>query len=89
MSGGGWRVRQRKKMYVKGMKTYYLFVKFIRHMSEVAQSCPSLCDLMYYTVHEILLGRVLKRVAVPFSRVSSQPRDQTQVSLIAGRFFTS
>ena len=38
---------------------------------------------------EILLGRVLKRVAVPFSRVSSQPRDQTQVSLIAGRFFTS
>ena len=89
MSGGGWRVRQRKKMYVKGMKTYYLFVKFIRHMSEVAQSRPSLCNLMDYTVHEILLGRVLKRVAVPFSRGSSQPRDQTQVSLIAGRFFTS
>ena len=68
MSGGGWRVRQRKKMYGKGMKTYYLLVNFIRHVSEVAQSCPTLCDLMDYTIHEILLGRVLKRVAVPFSR---------------------
>ena len=76
-------------MYGKGMKTYYLFVNFIRHVSEVAQSCPTLCDLMDYTIHEILLGRVLKRVAVPFSRGSSQPRDQTQVSLTAGRFFTS
>ena len=28
-------------------------------------------------------------VAFPFSRGSSQPRDQTQVSWIAGRFFTS
>ena len=44
---------------------------------------------MDYTVHEILQARILKWVAVPFSRGSSQPRDQTQDSRIAGRFFTS
>ena len=34
-------------------------------------------------------ARILEWVAFPFSRGSSQPRDQTQVSLIAGRFFTN
>ena len=37
----------------------------------------------------ILQVRILEWVAVPFSRGSSQPRDQTQVSCIAGRFFTN
>ena len=37
----------------------------------------------------ILQARILKWVAFPFSRGSSQPRDRTQVSHIAGRFFTS
>ena len=41
------------------------------------------------TVHEILQARILEWVTFPFSRGSSQPRDQTQVSLITGRFFTS
>ena len=41
-----------------------------------------------YTVHGILQARILEWVAIPFSRGSSQPRDQTQVSLIAGRFPT-
>ena len=40
-------------------------------------------------VHGILQARILEWVAFPFSRESSQPRDQTQVSRIAGRFFTS
>ena len=44
---------------------------------KVAQSCPTLCD---YTVRGILQTRILEWVAVPFSRGSSQPRDQTQVS---------
>ena len=44
---------------------------------------------MDYTVHEILEARILEWVAIPVSRGSSQPRDQTQVSCIAGRFFTS
>ena len=44
---------------------------------------------MDYTVHGILQARILEWVAFPFSRVSSQPRDQTQVSRIAGGFFTN
>ena len=40
-------------------------------------------------VHGILQARILEWVAFPFARGSSQPRDQTQVSRIAGRFFTS
>ena len=42
-----------------------------------------------YTVHRILQVRILEWVAFHFSRGSSQPRDQTQVSCIVGRFFTS
>ena len=56
---------------------------------KVTQWCPTLCDPMDYTVHGILQARILEWVAFPFSRGSSQPRDQTQVSHIAGRFFTS
>ena len=44
---------------------------------------------MDYTVHGILQARILDWVAFPFFRGSPQPRDQTQVSHIAGRFFTS
>ena len=56
---------------------------------KVAQSCLTLCDSMDYTAHGILQARILEWVAVPFSRGSSQSRDQTQVSRIAGGFFTS
>ena len=55
---------------------------------KVAQSCPTLWDPMDYTVHGILQARILEWVAVPFFRGPSQPRDQTQVSRIAGGFFT-
>ena len=51
---------------------------------KVTQSCPTLCDPMDYTVHEILQARILECVAVPFSRGSSQHRDRTQVSHISG-----
>ena len=40
---------------------------------------------MDYTVHGILQAKILEWVAFPFSRESSHPRDQTQVSRIAGR----
>ena len=56
---------------------------------KVMQLCPTLCDPMDYTVHGILQARILEWAAVPFSRGSSQPRDRTQVSHIAGRFFTN
>ena len=54
---------------------------------KVAQSCLTLCDLMDYT--GILQARILEWVAFPFSRGSSQPRDRTQVSHVASRFFSS
>ena len=44
---------------------------------------------MDYTVYGILQARILEWVAFPFSRESSQPRDWTQVSHMAGEFFTS
>ena len=37
----------------------------------------------------ILQARILEWVGIPFSRGSSQPRDRTQVSHIAGGFFTN
>ena len=46
------------------------------------------CSLPGSSVLGILQARILEWVAMPSSRGSSQPRDQTQVSHIAGRFFT-
>ena len=40
------------------------------------------------SVHGILQTRILEWVAIPVSRGSSRPRDQTQVFHLAGRFFT-
>ena len=56
---------------------------------KVGQSCPTPCNPMDYTVHGILQTRILEWVAIPFSRGSSQPRDWTQISCVAGGFFTS
>ena len=57
--------------------------------SESHSVVSALCDPMDYTVHANLQARMLEWVAVPFSRRSSQPRDRTQVSCIAGGFLTS
>ena len=59
----------------------------------VTQLCPTLCDPMDCSppdssVHGILQARILEQVAIPFSRGSFQPKNQTQVFWIAGRFFT-
>ena len=56
---------------------------------KVTQLCPTLCDPVDYTVHGIIQVRILEWVTFLFSRGSSQLRDQTQVTRIAGRFFTS
>ena len=50
------------------------------------RSCSVVSD--YYSVHGIFKARVLEWVAISFSRGSSQPRDRTRVSRIAGRRFT-
>ena len=72
------------------MLVYCMKVKVL-----VAQSCPTLCNSMVYcsppgsSVHEILQARILEWAAISFSRGSSQPRDQTWVSCIAGGFVTN
>ena len=60
----------------------------------ITQLCPTLCDPVDCSppdssVHGILQTRLLEWVTIPFSRGSSQPRDQTQVFCIAGRFLLS
>ena len=66
--------------------------------SKSLQSCPTLCYPMDCSppgpsVHGILQARTLEWAAMPFSRGSSQPRNQTRVSLmppvLAGGFFTT
>ena len=51
---------------------------------KVAQSCLTLCNPMDCPWNSP--GRILERVAFPFSRGSSQPRDRIQVSRSAGGF---
>ena len=58
----------------------------------VTQSCLTLCDPVDCSppgssVRGILQARILGWLAIPFSMGSSQPRNQTQVSHIAGGFF--
>ena len=48
---------------------------------------PTDCGLPGSSVHGISQARILEWVAIPFSRGSSRPRDQTWVSYIASRFF--
>ena len=59
----------------------------------LSQPCPTRhnpmdCSPPGSSIHGILQARILEWVAMSSSRRSSQPRDQTQVSCIAGRFFT-
>ena len=56
---------------------------------KVTQSCLTVCDPMDYTVHGVLQARILEWVVISFSGRSSQPRDGTRISHIAGGFFTS
>ena len=73
---------------IKNRHPYYK-----RKESEVAQSCPTLCDPMDcsppgFSIHGIFQAWVLEWVAISFSRGSSRPRDWNWVSRIAGRCFT-
>ena len=73
-----------------------LVITFLPSSSEskVAQSCLTLCDPMDCSlpgssIHEILQARILECIAISLSRGSSQPRNRTGVSWIAGGFFTN
>ena len=64
------------------------------HARSVTQSCPILwdpknCSPPGSSVHGILQAKMLEWVAMPSSRGSSQPRNWTCVSCIAGEFFTT
>ena len=61
--------------YIKNICKHEVKVK-------VAQWCLTLCDPMDAIVYGILQARILESVAFPYSRGSSQSRDQTQVSLL-------
>ena len=81
------RKKKRKKERRKERK------KERKKENEVAQTCPTLCNPVDYSlpsssVHEILQARVLEWVAISFSRGSSLPRNWTWVSHIVGRHFT-
>ena len=81
------------------VRTYFL--KGNSHLmyacTKSLQSCLTLCDSMDYSppgssVRGILQATTLEWVAIPFSRGSSQTRNQTHISClscIAGRFFTT
>ena len=66
---------------------------YVRVCAESLRLCPSLCDPVEYSppgssVPGISQTRILKWVVITFPRGSSQPRDQTWVSHVAGRVFT-
>ena len=66
----------------------YLKKKCAQLLSRVWLCDPMDCSPPDSSVYGILQARILEWVAISFSRGSSQPRDQTQVSSVAGRFFT-
>ena len=74
--------------------TYSALFYFAKVKMLVTQSCLTPCLLMNcspsgFSVHAVLQARKLQWIAMLFSWVSSRPRDWTQISHIAGRFFTS
>ena len=60
----------------------------MKSLGRVRLCDPMDCNLPGFSVHGIFQARVLEWVAISFCRGSSWPRDQTQVSCIAGRRFT-
>ena len=68
-------------------KSYHFVCVDVCH-SVMSDSVTLWTNLPGSYVHAILQARVRKWVSIFSSRGSSQPRDQNQVSCIAGRFFT-
>ena len=46
-------------------------------------------EALHAAVHGVSQARILEWIAISYSRGSSQPRNQTHVSYLAGRFFTT
>ena len=67
---------------------YYSMSKVCQLLSCVRLYNPMECSWLGSSVHGILQAGILWWVAIPFSRGSAWPEDQTQVSCLAGRFFS-
>ena len=92
---GGWRVANRLQGWRSSSEPSVesVCVRAWALHAQSLQSCPTLCDPMDCSppgssVHEILQARILEWVVISFSRGSSWPRDQTQVSCTGAGFFT-
>ena len=91
--GSAWKIKAREKFELTVIYPPQMISPctpfFLQLKVKVAQSCPTLCNPLDYTIRGILQARILEWGAFPFSRGSCQPRDRTQVSRIAGGFFAS
>ena len=88
LTGEKWSVRcdtcfQAAHGHRKRQNSMQAIHSLFHEIVKVTQSCPTLCDPMDCIVPGILQARMLEWVAFAFSRGSSQPRDQTQVSCIS------
>ena len=88
-------IKQTCRSFERSLREKYRFQStvYLQHLPQyqalVSVSCLTPCNPKDHKVHGILQASILEWVTFPFSRGSSQPRDRTQVSRIAGRFFTS
>ena len=73
---------------IKCSRNAFVYIYIVNLLSRVWLCDPMDCSLPSSSVHGIFQARVLQWVAISFSRGSSWPRYQTQVSYIAGRHFT-
>ena len=82
-----------QKRYFVWFQPFKIYEDFFYGLSEVTQSCLTLCDpmdcsLLGSFIHGTFQARILEWVAISFWRRSSRPRDWTWVSRIVGRRFT-
>ena len=76
-----------RKLFRENTTTFYIYLKGIKVHKCKSLSCVwTVCNPMDYIVHGLLQVRILEWVGFPFFRRLSQPRDQSQVFHIAGRF---
>ena len=82
-----------EKQGLGGKEVFHFLLYTFLSQKKVVQLCPTLCHPTDCSppgssIHGILQARTLEWVAMPFSRGSPQPRDETWVSCFAGGFFT-
>ena len=88
-----WKFRDVFMLFCISEICSFLLLSISCMCGQLLQSCPTLCDpldcsLPGSSVPGTSQARILEWSAMPSSRGSSQPRDQTRVSCLAGRFFT-